>query len=62
MKLGSVFSFIFLAACTSLSGEDDAPEIVFRLDFPAFLVHVPADSWPSISMTGSFDDDDDDDG
>ena len=62
MKLGSVFSFIFLVACTSLSSEDDAPKIVLRFDFPVFLVHVPADSWSSISMTGLFDDDDDDEG
>ena len=51
-----------LAACASLSGEDYAPETVLLFDFPDFLVHFPADSWSSNSMTGSFDDDDDDDG
>ena len=63
MKLGSVFSFIFSAASTPLSGEDDAPEIVLRFDFPVFLVQFPVDSNSFISMTGLFDDDDDvDDG
>ena len=63
MKLGSIFSFIFLAASTPLSGEDDAPEIVSLFNFPVFLVQFPAVSWSSMTMTGSFDNDDDvDDG
>ena len=66
MKRGSVFSFIFFVTWTSLSGEDDSPNIVLRLDFPLFLVHISVDSWSSILLTGSGpfgdDDDDDDDG
>ena len=65
MKRCSVFSFIFFVAWTSLSGEDDFPDIILRLDFPAFFVHVPGDSWSSIlligSGSGSFGDNDDDD-
>ena len=64
MKRGSDFSFIFFVAWTSLFGEDESPDIVLRLDFPVFLVHVPGDSWSSILLTGSgsFGDDDDEDG
>ena len=64
MKRGSVF-FIFFVDWMSLSGEDDSPDIVLRLEFLVFLVHVPGDSLSSILLTGSgsgsFDDDDDDD-
>ena len=61
MKRSSVFPFIFFAAWTPLSGEDDDPQIVLRLGLPSLLGPRPGDSWSFISPADLFDDDDDDD-